>query len=73
MQQITIKFEKEDLKRVIMNLLDATAENDAFYELTKENIDNIYELLKSSDSSDDLEDFEKVKMNFQKKNLKKNK
>ncbi len=68
--KLTIKFEKEDLKRVIMNLLDATAENDAFYELTKENIDNIYELLKSSDSSDDLEDFEKSKDEFSKEKFK---
>ena len=68
--KLTIKFEKEDLQRVIINLVDATAENDGIYELIKENIDNIYELLKSSNFSDNLGDIEKNKAEFSKEKFK---
>lgn len=64
--KLTVKFEKEDIQRVIMNLIDATSESDAAYELIKENIKNIYELIKNTQYSGDLGQFEDIEAEFTK-------
>ncbi|HAA43034.1 MAG TPA: hypothetical protein DCE02_03380 [Ruminiclostridium sp.] len=69
--KLTIKFEKSDLQRLVANIMDATAESDAVYELTKENIKNIYEFLKNTEYSDELGDIQDIEADFTKEKFKK--
>lgn len=69
--KLTITFGESDIQRMIINLVDATAESDELYELFKDTIKNIYELFEDNpELSSELKDFEEIEDKFSQEKFK---
>ncbi|MDQ2088117.1 hypothetical protein RBH29_16950 [Herbivorax sp. ANBcel31] len=68
--KLTIEFEKADIQRIVINLIDAIAEDDELYEILKENATNVLELFEASDYYSDSNELDEIKSEFSQENFK---
>lgn len=70
--KLTIKFEKSDLQRIIINLVDATAENEDIYQLIKDYLVRLYGVFEDSNSSSELGKLDDALAEFTQEKFKEN-